>query len=81
MALLCSQLGVARSGFYGAPSIHRELRAAGVKVGRHRVARLMQRSELKARRRRRLRPCSETAHGDPGIAKNLLQQGLCAPGT
>ena len=110
---LCSQLGVARSGFYaaqqrqrspgpraqqnaaitaqvatvfeqhrgfyGAPRIHRELRAAGLKVGRHRVARLMQRSELKAHRRRRFRPCSETAHGAPGIAKNLLLQDFAPP--
>ena len=28
-------------GFYGAPRIHQELRATGLKVGRHRVARLM----------------------------------------
>ena len=113
IAWLCSQLGVARSGFYaaqqrqrspgpraqqnaaitaqvatvfeqhrgfyGAPRIHRELRAAGLKVGRHRVARLMQRSELKAHRRRRFRPCSETAHGAPGIAKNLLLQDFAPP--
>ena len=113
IAWLCSQLGVARSGFYaaqqrqhnpgpraqqngaitaqvatvfeqhrgfyGAPRIHRELRAAGLKVGRQRVARLMQRSELKARRRRRFRPCSDTAVGAPGIATNLLQQEFVHP--
>ena len=28
-------------GFYGAPRIHQELKATGLKVGRHRVARLM----------------------------------------
>ncbi|NQV11111.1 MAG: IS3 family transposase [Cyanobacteria bacterium] len=33
-------------GFYGSPRIHQELRAAGHPVGRHRVARLMQRAEL-----------------------------------
>jgi len=27
-------------GFYGAPRVHQELRAAGLKVGRHRIARL-----------------------------------------
>ena len=32
----------ARRGFYGSPRIHQELRAAGRKVGRHPVARLMQ---------------------------------------
>ncbi|MCX5946481.1 MAG: IS3 family transposase [Cyanobacteria bacterium] len=28
-------------GFYGAPRVHQELRAAGLDVGRHRIARLM----------------------------------------
>ena len=65
--------------FYGAPRIHRELRATGLKVGRHRVAQRMQRSELKARRRRCFRPCSDTAHGAPGVAKNLLQQDIAPP--
>ena len=66
-------------GFYGDPRIHRELRAAGLKVGRHRVARLMQCSELKAHRRRRFGLCSETAHGALGIAKNLLLQDFAPP--
>ena len=35
-------------GFYGAPRVHQELRAAGLKVGRHRIARLMRCSALKA---------------------------------
>jgi hypothetical protein len=35
-------------GFYGAPRVHQKLRAAGLKVGRHRVARLMRRAVLKA---------------------------------
>jgi putative transposase len=34
---------------YGSPRVHRELRAAGEPVGRHRVARLMQRHGIKAR--------------------------------
>ncbi len=34
-------------GFYGAPRVHQELRAAGLKVGRHRIARLMRHSDLK----------------------------------
>jgi hypothetical protein len=36
-------------GFYGSPRIHQELVAADRRVGRHRVARLMQRAELRAR--------------------------------
>ena len=43
-------------GFYGSPRIHQELRAAGRKVGRHRVARLMQRGGLRAKTRRLWRP-------------------------
>ena len=37
-----------RRGFYGSPRIHQELRAVGRSVGCHRVARLMQRAQLKA---------------------------------
>jgi len=39
----------------------------------------MQQSELKAHRRRRFRPCFETAHGAPEIAKNLLLQDYAPP--
>src|SRR5262249_21312820 len=34
---------------YGSPRVHRALREAGERVGRHRVARLMQREGIKAR--------------------------------
>jgi len=61
-------------GFYGAPRIHQELRAAGLKVGRHRVARLMCCSDLKAKTRRGFRPCRNSASKTAEIAENLLQQ-------
>jgi len=61
-------------GFYGAPSVYQELRAAGLKVGRHRVARLMCCSALKAKTRRGFRPCRNSASKIAGIAENLLQQ-------
>ena len=61
-------------GFYGSPRIHQELRAAGHPAGRHRVARLMQRAELKARTRRPFRPCSRASKGAAGVVENLLQQ-------
>jgi len=60
-------------GFYGSPRIHQELRAAGRPIGRHRVARLMQRAGLRAKTRRGFRPCSK-AGGAAGVAENLLQQ-------
>jgi transposase InsO family protein len=60
-------------GFYGSPRIHQELRAAGRPIGRHRVARLMQRAGLRAKTRRGFRSCSR-AGGAAGVAENLLQQ-------
>ena len=65
-------------GFYGSPRIHQELRAAGRPVGRHRVARLMQRAGLRAKTRRAFRPCSK-ASGAAGAVENLLQQDFTPP--
>jgi len=61
-------------GFYGAPRVHQELRAAGLKVGRHRIARLMRCSALKAKTRRGYRPCRNTGNRASGAVENLLQQ-------
>jgi transposase InsO family protein len=61
-------------GFYGAPRVHQELRAAGLKVGRNRVARLMRRSELQTKTRRGFRPCRNPGNLANGVAENLLQQ-------
>jgi hypothetical protein len=36
-------------GFYGAPRMHQEIRAADLKMGRHRIARLVLCSALKAK--------------------------------
>jgi putative transposase len=66
-------------GFYGAPRIHQELAAAGLRVGRHRVARLMRRAQLGARTRRAFRPCSGSRRGTVGVAENLLQQEFRPP--
>ena len=66
-------------GFYGAPRIHQELRASGRHIGRHRVARLMRRAELKARTRRAFRPCSRAGHWAAGVVENLLQQEFQPP--
>ena len=61
-------------GFYGAPRIHHELKATGLKVGRHRVARLMRTAALKAKTRRGFRPCRNSAGKPSGVAENLLLQ-------
>lgn len=66
-------------GYYGSPRIHRELRAAGQRVGRHRVARLMQRAALRARTRNPFRPRSKASRGAAGVAENLLQQDFQPP--
>ena len=61
-------------GFYGAPRVHQELRSAGLKVGRHRVARLMRKAALKAKTRRGFRPCSNSSTKAAGVVENLLRQ-------
>ena len=66
-------------GFYGSPRIHQELRAASHPVGRHRVARLMQRAQLRARTRKPFRPCARARTGAPGVVENLLQQDFQPP--
>ena len=66
-------------GFYGSPRIHQELRGSGRQVGRHRVARLMRRAELRARSRKPFRPCSKGSRGTPGVVENLLQQDFQPP--
>jgi transposase InsO family protein len=66
-------------GFYGSPRIHQELRVSGRHVGRHRVARLMRRAELRARTRKAFRPCSKGSRGAVGVVENLLHQEFQPP--
>ena len=58
-------------GSYGSPRVVRELRARGLQVGRHRVARLMREQGLRGTPRRRFRV---TTTNDPGlgVASNQL---------
>ncbi len=59
---------------YGSPRITRELRARGVRIGRHRVRRLMQLGSLRARPRRRRRVrTTDSRHAHP-VAPNLLNR-------
>jgi putative transposase len=59
---------------YGSPRLFRELRRRGVRVGRHRVARLMREQQLRARPRRRFVRTTESTHGLPTPANVLDRQ-------
>ncbi|MGH8324795.1 MAG: IS3 family transposase, partial [Steroidobacteraceae bacterium] len=67
----------ASRGRYGSPRIHAELRARGRRTSRKRVARLMRRQGLQARRKRRFRKTTDSRHGLP-VAANLLQRNFSA---
>jgi transposase InsO family protein len=58
-------------GCYGAPRVHRELRDAGVRVARKRVARLMREDGLRGRAPRRWVRTTDSRHAEPA-APNLL---------
>lgn len=67
----------AARGRYGSPRIHQDLRAQGVRVGRHRVARLMRLQGLRSiRRRRAWRAQGITAPGV--VAANVLRREFAA---
>jgi transposase InsO family protein len=59
---------------YGSPRVHRELRdSRRIRCGQKRVARLMRRSGLRAKRPRRFRVTTQSAHRHP-VAPNRLQR-------
>jgi putative transposase len=58
---------------YGAPRVHRTLRAQGVRVAVKRVARLMREDGLVARPRRRWVRTTDSRHGHP-VAPNVLDR-------
>lgn len=62
---------------YGSPRVHRVLRARGVRVGRHRVARLMRHGGLVGRARRRYCTTTNSRHHD-AVAANLLARDFTA---
>ena len=67
----------ASRGRYGSPRIHQDLRAQGVGVGRHRVARLMRLQGLRSVSRRRAWKQSGIA-GSEVVAANTLQRAFAA---
>jgi transposase InsO family protein len=65
-------------GRYGAPRIHAELRAQGLCVGRHRVARLMRQAGISGKQSCKRRP--RTTQSDPThpVAPNVLDRQFTA---
>ena len=60
---------------YGSPRVYLELRGGGHKAGRHRVARLMRREGLVARKKKRFRVTTQSNHSEP-IARNVLARNF-----
>ncbi len=59
---------------YGSPRIHRELCAAGTHCGRHRVARLMRESGLRAKPSRNYRVTTTNSRHGYRVAENVLRR-------
>jgi putative transposase len=62
---------------YGSPRIHAELQAQGHACSLNRVARLMRRHNIQAKRRRHYKTTTNSDHDDP-VAPNLLEQDFTA---
>lgn len=63
-------------GAYGWPRVWRELRSQGVRVGKRRVQRLMQRHGIRARGKRRFRVMTTDSRHHLPIAPNLLNRNF-----
>jgi transposase InsO family protein len=59
-------------GIYGAPRIHAELQAQGIRVGHNRVARLMRAAGLRGKTVRRRRPVTTQSDPTHAVAPNRL---------
>jgi transposase InsO family protein len=69
----------ASRGTYGAPRIHRDLRDAGVRVGRKRVARLLKQAGLRGVSRRKW-PATTVRAAEARPAPDLVQRQFTATG-
>jgi transposase InsO family protein len=69
----------ASDGVYGVRRIHGQLRLDGESCSRNRVARLMRRCSIKARRKRKYRVTTDSKHSFP-VAENLLGREFFSAG-
>jgi putative transposase len=69
----------AARGAYGWPRVWRQLKAQGIRVGKHRVQRAMQREAIRARGKRRFRVSSTDSNHALPIAPNLLARNFTVP--
>jgi putative transposase len=60
---------------YGSPRVHRALVLEGIRVGRHRVARLMRAGGIRGLRKRRFVKTTDSNHAHP-IAPNVLERNF-----
>ncbi|WP_299760445.1 IS3 family transposase, partial [uncultured Pontibacter sp.] len=65
---------------YGSPRISFELREQGIRVSRPRVARLMQKYQIRAKTARRFRATTDSRHGF-AVSGNLLNRNFSAVAT
>lgn len=64
---------------YGSPRVYHALRKRGFKVGENRVARLMRKEQIQARKRTRSRPSSKSCKPEQALAQNHLMERKSEP--